>query len=103
MIALLFLFVVIIFFFLFILTKKCTPVFDQKESIILHNLNNEIIEEENALITLKSDLSSKEEEYHTWYDLTSSTEFNKYKQQKLIDPYTVMKFTYDLVYRWRLL
>ncbi|ARF02743.1 SWPV1-167 [Shearwaterpox virus] len=103
MTVILILYVIIIFFFLFILTKKSTPVFNQKESIILQNINKQIDEEENTLVTLKGDLLSKEEEFRTLHDLSSSTEFNKYKQLKFIDPYTVMKFTYDLIDRWHLL
>lgn len=99
------LYTIVIFLFLFILTNKSTPVFDQKENIILKNVNDIITEEEDKLTILNSNLRSTEEYYHAVHDLTSSSEFNKYKhkQQKLIDPYTVMKFTYDLVDKWHLL
>ncbi|AAR83537.1 CNPV191 conserved hypothetical protein [Canarypox virus] len=103
MIVILILYTIIIFLFLFILTNKSTPVFDQKENIILKNINDMITEEESKLTILNSNLRSTEEYYHAVHDLTSSSEFNKYKQQKLIDPYTVLKFTYDLVDRWHLL
>ncbi|ARE67417.1 SWPV2-ORF179 [Shearwaterpox virus] len=103
MIVILILYTIIIFLFLFILTNKSTPVFDQKENIILKNINDMITEEESKLTILNSNLRSTEEYYHAVHDLTSSSEFNKYKQRKLIDPYTVLKFTYDLVDRWHLL
>ncbi|URH28268.1 molluscum contagiosum virus MC089L-like protein [Fowlpox virus] len=85
------------------LTKKATSVRLDKDNMILSGLYKDKITAQNTLVKLQEELSEKKTNYSAWYDLTSSNELNKHKDIKRMDPYTAMKFTYDLLDQWRLL
>ncbi|URH24864.1 molluscum contagiosum virus MC089L-like protein [Fowlpox virus] len=85
------------------LTKKATSVRLDKDNMILSGLYKDKITAQNTLVKLQEELSEKKTNYSAWYDLTSYNELNKHKDIKRMDPYTAMKFTYDLLDRWRLL
>ncbi|AAF44489.1 MC089L-like protein [Fowlpox virus] len=103
MIVILVIYIIVIVFFLFMLTKKATSVRLDKDNMILSGLYKDKITAQNTLVKLQEELSEKKTNYSAWYDLTSSNELNKHKDIKRMDPYTAMKFTYDLLDRWRLL
>ncbi|AID46881.1 hypothetical protein pepv_153 [Penguinpox virus] len=103
MIVILIIYIIVIVFFLFMLTKKATPVRLDKDNMIIHGLYKDKMTAQDTLVNLQEELSDKKTSYIAWRDLTSSTELNKHKYIKRMDPYTAMKFTYDLLDRWRLL
>lgn len=91
MITIFIIFAITIIFFLFTLTKKATTV------EIGYNV---LKENRDTKKDSKSGLPQNIEEYDAVRDLTSPTSFNK---RENIDPYTAMKFTYDLLEKWHLL
>ncbi|AID46652.1 hypothetical protein fep_146 [Pigeonpox virus] len=103
MIVILVIYIIVIVFFLFMLTKKATPVRLDRDNTTVRGLYKDKMTAQDTLVHLQEELSDKKTSYIAWRDLTSSTELNKHKHIKRIDPYTAMKFTYDLLDRWRLL